>query len=61
MKVRFKSKVTRGFFSRRFATRARRFAALSSEKKKKTSGTRVAGLIIPRADASKFKSLTSST
>ena len=35
MKVRFKFKVTRVFFSRRFATRARRFAALSSEKKEK--------------------------
>ena len=39
MKVRFKSEV---FLSRRFATRIRRFAALSrGEKSRKTFGTRV--------------------
>ena len=42
MKLRFKSKVTRGFLSRRLATRIRRFVALSrGEKSRKTSGTRV--------------------
>ena len=42
MKVRFKSKVTRGFSFSHFATRVRRFTALScGEKSRKTSETRV--------------------